>query len=166
MQQELPYAINSPWTRQHLLIREERKIDEALDTLTRKGLTDPGEDDLVAELSLGFWVGLFDHGRPHDRHLDYDKQLWQPYLHRVFPHRGETRRRTLHGTLSDIRLFRNRCAHHEPIWHTNHARMLETLDAVLGMIAPDLAEFVADTQQVAKVLDRKQAAIAGGESRI
>ncbi|MFV0432427.1 MAG: hypothetical protein ACK5LO_00360 [Leucobacter sp.] len=138
--------------RKHLLIREERKIGEALDTLTRKGLNDPGEDDLVAELSLGFWVGLFDHGRPHDRHLDYDKQLWQlwqPYLHRVFPHRGEMRRRTLHGMLSDIRLFRNRCAHHEPIWHTNHTRMLDTLDAVLRMIARigtavELAQLRAD----------------------
>ncbi len=35
-------------------------------------------DDLVTELSFGFWVSLISR--------TYDRPLWVPALHRAFPH--------------------------------------------------------------------------------
>ncbi len=162
VQQELPYSIQSEWMDAHLCQRERYKITDAKESLERAGKSSPTADDYMAEISLGFWVGLFDHGRPHDRMQDYDKVFWQPYLHKVFPNREGAKRRTIHGDLSAIRNFRNRVAHHEPIWKTNHVRMIERIIVALSWIDLDAASFVELSQRVSEVLDRKQEAVSRG----
>jgi hypothetical protein len=64
----------------------------------------PGK--VVAELSFGFWCALA------GRH--YHWTLWQPCLHRVFPG-VRLPRPHIHGRLENIRLLRNRIAHHERV---------------------------------------------------
>jgi hypothetical protein len=63
---------------------------------------------LIAELSFGFWVGLF--GRKYETHL------WRPHLRKLFVNapRPFLRKDALR-VLDDIRCLRNRVAHHEPI---------------------------------------------------
>ncbi len=60
---------------------------------------------LIAELTFGFWPRLV------ARHFD---DLWQPSLHKAFPH-APVPRRVVHWRLDVIRHLRNRIAHHEPI---------------------------------------------------
>ena len=69
---------------------------------------------IVAALSFGFWTRLFARSR--------DRSIWTPGLHRVFiRHRlvsgSPSTRAAAAQQLQHLRLFRNRIAHHEPIYH-------------------------------------------------
>ncbi|MFD2422485.1 hypothetical protein [Amycolatopsis pigmentata] len=60
-------------------------------------------DDIVAELSLGFWVSLTSG--------TYHRLLWVPIPRKAFPcYRGPLR--ALHDDLHTMLLFRNRIMHH------------------------------------------------------
>ncbi|MDO3648946.1 hypothetical protein [Nocardia mangyaensis] len=92
-------------------------------------------DDVVAQLSFGFWVSLFSAAN--------DRAMWVPCLHKAFPHyRGP--RKILHRELNTIRLFRNRVMHHEPIHHRHLEADHRTMLRVLGYISADaVAHLVA-----------------------
>lgn len=79
---------------------------------------------VIARLTLGFWVFLFS--------KRYDSTLWRPYLYGTFPNAAKPfNRRTVRCALNDIRLTRNRIAHHEPILTKSpdqiHERILEVV---------------------------------------
>lgn len=65
-------------------------------------------DRVVAELSFGFWVGLFG--------PKYETHLWRPHLRKLFVNSpAPFLRKQVHVALDEIRMLRNRVAHHEPI---------------------------------------------------
>ena len=76
------------------------------------------DGQVVAELSLGFWKGLF--GRK------YEHGLWGPTLKRTCPNRTVTRS-AVASQLEAIYQARNRLAHHEPVLHK---RFRETVGAI------------------------------------
>ncbi len=80
-------------------------------------------EDLVAEMKFAFWVSLLG---PR-----YDATLWRMALHHGFRKQGGKRRSDVHGRLNALRRFRNRIAHHEPIFQhdllTKHAEILEAI---------------------------------------
>ncbi|MDQ1658055.1 MAG: hypothetical protein QOD41_3138 [Cryptosporangiaceae bacterium] len=82
---------------------------------------------VVAELGFGFWRFLLA--------SRYDRTFWVPGLRHAFPHHRGLRR-TVHDTVKDLHLLRNRIAHLEPI----HNRPLTTLHTasmtVAGWICP------------------------------
>lgn len=86
-------------------------------------------DKLVAELTLGFWTSLLN--------KQYARDFWKPMMH-AFPlisnqlkHRDK-----IAFKLNQIRKFRNRIFHYEPICNnlaalsTNHSNILEVLNWV------------------------------------
>lgn len=63
---------------------------------------------VLAELNFGFWVGLFS--------PKYETHLWRPHLRSLFVNASSPFvRKDAHKALDEIRLLRNRIAHHEPI---------------------------------------------------
>lgn len=69
-------------------------------------------DKIVAELTLGFWVILFN--------AEFQSRLWKS-LRRAFRHlpKAERQRHHVSPLLNRLRLLRNRAFHHEPIlWLT------------------------------------------------
>ncbi|MBL26620.1 MAG: hypothetical protein CMM50_03590 [Rhodospirillaceae bacterium] len=92
-------------------------INEAI-----KGIHGPfSTGKLIAELKFGFWVGLFA--------TQYDATLWRRALCRCFG--AGSRRTRVHSRLNAIRRFRNRVAHHEPIFHRPVAQMhCEIIEAI------------------------------------
>ena len=87
------------------------------------------EGSIVAELSLGFWVKLLG--------PTYDATLWRTSLFRAFSSKGRyLRRKGVHGRFNAIRRFRNRIAHHEPIWDQDvvgrHAEIIEAISWMCG----------------------------------
>jgi hypothetical protein len=132
-----PFGEVSCWldTRPSLLYgNEQQAVKEAKDRLreSRKSMT---VDHLVAKLSFGFWVNLlnssYEQGRPSG------PALWPAALgafHGIPKQersRGDLRRR-----LDVVRAFRNRVAHHEPIWNQNPAADYEHLLQTLRYLNP------------------------------
>lgn len=78
---------------------------------------------IVAELKFAFWVSLLGPG--------YDATLWRRALYRGFQRGTGRQRTTVHGRFNMIRRFRNRIAHHEPIYHRDlaqlHAEIIEAI---------------------------------------
>ncbi|WP_017584126.1 hypothetical protein [Nocardiopsis valliformis] len=100
-------------------------------------------DDIVAELSLGFWTSLLARR--------YDRVLWVPALHRAFPgYRGP--RRDLQDQLYSLRLLRNRIMHCEPIHHRHLEADHAKLYAVLSYINPEAATGIKPMDRVPEVL--------------
>ncbi|MFD4672059.1 hypothetical protein ACFWNN_20170 [Lentzea sp. NPDC058450] len=103
-------------------------------------------DDVVAQLSLGFWVSLASKG--------YDRALWVPALHKAFPHyRG--RRDHLHRELMSLLVLRNRVMHHEPIHRRDLRADHAMLYRVCGYLSTDLVTEVALVDQVPHLLDHR-----------
>jgi hypothetical protein len=87
------------------------------------------EGAIIAALNLGFWVKLLG--------PIYDETLWRVSLYRVFSAQGRhLRRKHVHGRVNAIRRFRNRIAHHEPIWDQDlNMRHTEIIEAISWMCA-------------------------------
>jgi hypothetical protein len=80
--------------------------------------------DIVSVLTFDFWSNLF--------RSEYDRPLWQTNMNSLLPNKRYTRKQ-FQKEVRHINLFRNRIAHHEPIFKYDiskeHARILATLDA-------------------------------------
>jgi hypothetical protein len=85
------------------------------------------DDKVVAELTLGFWTTLFN--------KQYAKDLWKPLMH-AFPllNAPDKKRDKISYKLNQVRKFRNRIFHYEPVCNnltalaTNHNNVLEILN--------------------------------------
>lgn len=145
------------WRGENLLRDQESRIAQDAVRAAKRTHSDleiqPGHT--VAELTLGFWVGLLANR--------YHQRLWVPALHRAFPYWHETRRE-LHRRLESLRKLRNRVAHHEPIFArklvVDHDQLLEVLEG----IAPEAAAWVRQNSRVPDVLSRRAQIIAGADS--
>jgi hypothetical protein len=115
----------SDWmTNKHppLLENSRSLIREALSEL-QKHTGWPSNDAVVSEMKFAFWVGLLGTG--------YDATIWRSTLFDGFSIGGRRKRATVHGRFNVIRRFRNRIAHHEPIFQRDliaiHAEILEAI---------------------------------------
>lgn len=148
----------------HLLEKELDKVKKSLEAFDRKNNAagqphvEPTGGDIVADLSLGFWVSLVGEGLPRQQAnvYDYFQKLWRPFLHKAFPHYepGLTTAGPLRGRLRTFELLRNRIAHHEHIFTLNKAHNLDNIIALAGFIDPALADYIRGNQQVTAVVDR------------
>ncbi len=111
-------------------------------------------DDLVAELSFGFWVWLV--GK------EYHRSLWEPWLHRAFPHRKQPRS-ALYRDLDEVRRFRNRIMHYEPIHHRHLEADHATILRLIRCVCPEVLVHLRRRDQVETILARRPE--LGGERR-
>lgn len=104
----------------------------------------PRTGDIVAELRFGFWVGLLG---PR-----YDATLWRATLHRAFRAGGPIARRLVHGRFNALRRFRNRIAHHEPIFARNLGRTHNEIIKSIGWMCADTSRWAAHHSRVPETL--------------
>ncbi len=104
-------------------------IDERMEHASKKMISrqqTPTPDLMVAELTFGFWTSLF--------HKRYAKHFWKPLMH-VFPCIPTERKQRdkICYQLEQVRKFRNRIFHYEPICNDltvlmkNHTAILDIL---------------------------------------
>lgn len=129
---------------------------EAAKTAAKKNRP-PVAGDVVASLSLGFWSGFTGSGRG----LQYETLYWQPALHKAFPN-YQGQRSDLSRTLDSIRLFRNRIAHHEPIFGRHLAADHQSIVRVAGYLSNDASAYIAALTRVPAVLSRRSTVVEGG----
>lgn len=112
-------------------LREKTKIQNAIAELTEKNK--PLEEGrIIAELTLGFWVSLFD--RPF---IEINKKI----IRDLFPNASNKQRDifVIKDQLADIRNLRNRVFHHEPIWYwTNLNDFVSNLKNYIEWMNKDL----------------------------
>jgi hypothetical protein len=141
------------WSVAPLSGRGKKLVEEAHRSCARR-LSRTTPDDVVAELSFGFWVSLLSHAS------GYDRYFWVPALHRGFPHyRGP--RKHLYVELSSLVLLRNRIMHHEPIHHRHLAADHAKIYRVLGYLNPDLAKEAQAMDRFPVVLAARGDALSG-----
>lgn len=119
---------------------------------------------VVGSSSLGDWVRLLDKGDPRSSHYNYEKTLWEPALIKAFPHKPDNWKRTqVHGEFNRIRSFRNRIAHHEPIFHRNLSVMMDDIIKAASLIHEDAGEVIKQGHSLATALKSKNAALNKGQ---
>jgi len=102
----------------------------------RKEYSSPSK--VIAELTLGFWVSLFN--------VEYERILWKD-LRRVFPNmpKIERQRKKVAPPLNRFRAFRNRIFHHEPIsWNLRKLKHIHSeILTVMGWMNKDIPLWIA-----------------------
>jgi hypothetical protein len=145
--------------------REVDSVEEAK-TLLRKGRKELTPGRLVSKLSFGFWVGLcrspYEQGRPGG------PALWPKLITTGFPflpkeHRS---RPMILARFDELRDFRNRVFHHEPIWDRNlervHSRAIETI----SWMNQHVARAVEEISTLPSIVDRGQTGFRGDAERL
>lgn len=102
---------------------------------------------VVASLSFGFWVALLGKGG----NSNYEMTLWRPALVKAFPS-ARLSRKQAHQQLDYLRTFRNRIAHHEPIFTRHLAADHEAILRVTGWICPLTRDWIASHSRVPSLL--------------
>ncbi|MFG2047858.1 Abi family protein [Micromonospora sp. NPDC048935] len=120
--------------------RRLKEIAEARRRATRDGRQEtPGR--VVAELNFGFWRYLLI--------SSYDRSLW-PHLRNAWP--SKLLRREVQEPLTELHEFRNRLAHHEPIYNRPikelHAKALN----LASWTCPDTAAWITSRCEVLAAL--------------
>ncbi len=103
----------------------------------------PQISHVVAELTFGFWLSLI--------RSEYHQSLWIPFLNKSFPY-AKKPRSEIHDHLNHIRIFRNRIAHHEPIFARHLEQDYNSILLALKWIYPDIASWVDSHSKVLEVV--------------
>ena len=115
----------------------------------RKRLLDSGKhvtpDQVVATLSFGFWVALT--SSPYERSLWIDKEVYK-----AFPNRPRLARAVAYPRLNDLRILRNRVAHHEPVFRRNIRQDLANILDSIAWICLDTAAWIFKTSTLESTL--------------
>jgi hypothetical protein len=113
---------------------------------------------VVSELNFGFWVSLLSGA--------YETRFWRPNRARVlkasFPNipKSLRQRTTIYKRYNELREFRNRVFHHEPIWNRaslsdDYTRIYEAID----WIDPEMVD-------LSTIIDRYSDVVMNGQTRI
>ncbi|MCJ1712726.1 hypothetical protein [Curtobacterium sp. VKM Ac-2922] len=121
---------------------------------------------MVAATSFGFWVGLTDAGTPRHPRLSYETTLWQPRMVHAFPWLRGVRRKQLHHRLDEVRRFRNRLAHHEPIVRAPLERIRDDVLEIAGFVHPEAERFIRGASRIDDVLARRSHVLENGNAMI
>lgn len=150
---------DSPFLRTIIVVQKGQLQDQSylvrrdiLQAVQRAGgaRVDPGK--IVAELGFGFWTRLTE--------TRFEKQFWVPYINHAYGSRVDRSR--VHDDLRNIRLLRNRIAHHEPVFgfpNRNaalevpaiHPAIMRTLHELSGTAA----EYIQSTSRVLNIFAAK-----------
>lgn len=125
-------AHNEEWFHINGVIQIERQRDQLADALVelkekKKSITSGA---VVAELSFSFWTSMI--GKPYEN-------LWQQTLHQIAkkPDDKGVSRKNFAKPVGQIRLLRNRVAHHEPIINWNLPKHYgNIMERILWMSSP------------------------------
>lgn len=119
-----------------------REAERVTDALGRLG-SDPksqSEGHLVAKLSFGFFLALTRNA--YNDTWSEGPRLWPNGLKHAFRHRPEdvTTNSQVYHHFDSVRAFRNRVAHHEPVWDRDYLAMHTCILDSLAWMSPKLAD--------------------------
>lgn len=124
-----------------LLEHEAQKVERAKELLGQDARSQT-EGHLIAKLDFGFWVSLC--RAPYGDARADGPRLWPRALDLAFRKRPAhvSTRSEIHHRFDAIRKYRNRVAHHEPIWDRDYPGRHEYILESLAWMSPKLADAV------------------------
>lgn len=141
----------------HVMVKQRDQAKKDAGKVASKHQRQVVADDVVAALSFGFWGGLLGSGSG----FQFETLYWQPFLHAAFPQFAGTRSQ-LHTEVESLRLFRNRIAHHEPIFARHLPADHASIVRVAGYLDADLAVYIDSHSRVPESIARRGRAVGQG----
>lgn len=107
---------------------------------------------VIPELKLIFWSQMLT--------SRYDERLWKPFMLHIFPNIPASQnidkaRATMYRDMEQLRRFRNRIAHHEPIFKLPLAQNLTTITALVAKRCEHAAAWLNDIETVTPLIKSK-----------
>lgn len=126
----------------HVTDRQAEQVRAAVAELTEAGK--PIEDGrVVAALTFSFWTSMF--GREQD-------DLWKRTLHKIATRDGRfLSRKDFTARLTQVRLLRNRIAHHEPILYWNLPKLHQSMLEMTRWLSPAMDDWRGTVDRFAQV---------------
>lgn len=119
---------------------------------------------VVAAASLGDWVQLLGGGDARSSVYNYTKTLWEPALINAFPNNPNgLKRKEIHGLFNNLRSFRNRVVHHEPIFYRNLKYVMGDIVEATSLINKEAAEIIKMGNSLDSVIDSKKKVLEQGD---
>lgn len=133
----------APWYKQGVLEPKGLdRINEAERRIVGAGNeATPGR--VIAALPFGFWNALFGHGY---------EDLWRRCLHRCFRPNGPPHRKQVSTVTERVRLFRNRVAHHERLFHQDLRSRHDDLLKLAMWLDPSARDWILGGSRVLDVM--------------
>ena len=124
----------------------------------KKDFSPINNDDIVASLSLGFWISLF----------SYNRQIfWDQCLHKAFNHSNHNYKASVIRTkLNQLRNLRNRIAHHECILQISVNIIYEDILCLTNLLSVEAAQNCQNLSTFPRIYKNKFHLIARGHSHI
>lgn len=109
---------------------------------------------VIPELKFVFWQNLFTQS--------FENDIWNKNLPAVIHNVPSgypipVMREHIYGLLRDVRLLRNRIAHHEPLINRNLMEDYGKILSLIGYVSQETAEWVDDNQMVATCIANRPA---------
>lgn len=135
---------------------KQQLTQESLDALV-KGIQRSKSDstkNIVATLTFDFWSNLF--------RSDYDRSFWQSNMHLLLPNTIKSRHE-FQQIVKKLNQFRNRVAHHEPIYHLDIALVHGDILDVIKWICLETHDWTKHHSTVNSIM--RTSPSANGESK-
>ena len=128
-------------------------IKQVIVAIERLGRGKPiSRGGVIAGVPFGFWAGLF------GKHYE---DLWRERLRFAFSH-GSATRKDVSGSMSRIRRFRNRVAHHDCLLGQDVAARAEEMLRIVAWIDPGAGAWLAARSRVLELAAQMPAAETAG----
>lgn len=128
--------------------RLRKELDDVIRTERAAYGTNMTADHLVSGLSFGFWLHLLT--------KNYEGVFWPTYFATCFPNMpATTSRDKLYKKVDKLRLFRNRIAHHKPIFDRSPKTEYNSLLEVIRWISDDTHWFTTMLTRVDQTINAK-----------
>ncbi|MGJ0394185.1 MAG: hypothetical protein ACR650_15805 [Methylocystis sp.] len=148
----LAAAFGPDWWSAPTFLREldrERKadLDLAIRRINNRGIA-LITDQVVAGLSLGFWVGML---QPR-----YNPPIWSSKLRSSFPNLPPTETRdSLFQAAKNTAILRNRISHHEPIFKRDLLKDYAQMMKLISWICPTTHDWIRPHCRVPELMRQK-----------
>lgn len=127
---------------------DKQRLNSARRDFQKKYRRDPSPDDMVASLSLGFWVSAI------SKH--YDVALaWKTNFRAMAAHDPRLSRSEAHARAQNLQYLRNRLAHLEPVHHLDLRAYRGDALTITAAISPVAASWLARHCTLEDTLRRK-----------
>ncbi len=129
-----------------LIARQKEQVARAVSEIEETG-KEATASRMVAALTFSFWTSML---------APAYEPLWRSTLNRIAETSEGKRlaRKNFSRPLTQIRILRNRIAHHEPILHWNLAKHHRTLVELTQWLSPSVSQWVATIDRFGAVIGR------------